>query len=85
MFDKLKQLKKARDIQNALKDKEIRVENNGFLIVIDGSFKVKEIKINDSFDKEKQESILKDSINKAIQDTQMMMAKEISQMGGFGF
>ena len=84
MFDKIRQLKKARDIQNSLKEKEITVEENGFLVVIDGSLKVKEIKINASLNKEDQEIALKNCLNKAMQEAQMMAVKEISQMGGLG-
>ncbi len=85
MFDKIKQLKKAREIQNSLKDKEVRVERNDFLIIIDGQLRIKEIKLNSQVEKEKQEEVLKSLLNEAMEKAQMMVAKEISQMGGMGF
>ena len=84
MFDKLKQLQKAREIQNNLKNKEVKIEENGFLIIVDGSFNIKELKINESFSKEEQEFILKSCLNKAMQEAQIMAVREISQAGNFG-
>lgn len=82
MFDKFKQLKKARDIQNSLKTKEFNSEKEGVSIIIDGTLKIKEIKLNSELNKEKQEEILKDCFNEAMQKAQVAAAQEMSQMGG---
>jgi DNA-binding protein YbaB len=83
MFDKLKQLKKARDIQKALENREIAHEKEGVSVIVGGKLKIKEIKINPSLDKERQEVILKDCLNEAMEKVQMMAAREISNLGGF--
>ena len=84
MFDKLKQLKKLKDLQDSLKKKEIAVEKEGISVVIDGSLKVKEIRINSEIDKSKQENLLRECFNEAMQKAQIEAAKEMSSLGGFG-
>ena len=84
MFDKIKQLKKARDIQSALKEEEVTVEKEGTLISMDATLKIKKIKINPELEKEKQEAVLIDCINEAMLKVQTIAVKEMSKLGGFG-
>jgi len=84
MFDKLKDLKKLKDLENALGKEIIEKEKNGVHVVINGKSEIISISINPELDKEKQEQSLKDCINDAFNEAKMLMARRASEITGFG-
>jgi DNA-binding protein YbaB len=84
MFDKLKDLKKLKDLENALGNERIEKENNGIRVVVDGKADIISISLNPELDKEKQEQLLKDCINNANKEAKMIMAKKAASITGFG-
>ncbi len=85
MFDKLKKINKIRKIQSSLKQEKATSENQGVSVVVNGNLKIEEIKLNPELEKEKQETILKDCLNEAMQKIQAIAAQKMSQMGGMDF
>ena len=84
MFDKIKQLKQLKDLQNSLSQERIEVEKEGVKIVLNGKLEIETIQLNATLENEKQEKILKDCMNDAIKKMQYQLAKKMSQMPGFG-
>ena len=84
MFDKVKQLgelKKMRDqamqMQKALAQESIEVEEQGIKIVMTGDQQVKEIKIEG----EDQDRLV-EVLNKAIKKSQEVAARKLQEMSG---
>ena len=80
MFDKLQQLKKIKELQDALGKEKIEIEKEGVKVVVNGKMEVEEIKLNHQLDLKKQEQIIKDCINGAIKQIQAEAAKKMFQM-----
>jgi DNA-binding protein YbaB len=85
MFDKLKDLKKLKDLESSLGDERVEKENHGIKVLVNGRAEVLNITLNSELSKEDQEKYLKDSINDASRDAKMIMAKKAAQITGFGF
>jgi DNA-binding protein YbaB len=84
MFDKfqqLKDLKKMRDqameMQKALAQEKIEVEEQGIRVVMTGDQQVKEIEIEGE-----NQHRLTDVLNKAIKKSQEVAARKLQEMGG---
>ena len=77
MFDKLKQIKQLKELQNKLSKEEIVVEKNGVRIIINGKMEVKEVKLNPNLSFKEQEELIRDCFNDAIKKLQMSIAKEM--------
>ena len=84
MFDKLKQMKQIRDIQNTLKKEKFTKEKGGVRVVVNGTLAVEEIILNPDLGQDRQAMLVKDCINDAMRDAQMAMAKQFQGMGGMG-
>ncbi|MDD2274589.1 MAG: YbaB/EbfC family nucleoid-associated protein [Candidatus Pacebacteria bacterium] len=84
MFDKLKDLKKLKDLESALGKEMIEKEKNGVRVIINGKSEIVSILLNLELDKEKQEQSLKDCINDASREAKMLMARKASEITGFG-
>ena len=84
MFDKLKDLKKLKDLENSLGKEMIEKEKNGVHVTVNGKSEIVSISLNPELDKEKQEQSLKDSINDASREAKMLMARKASEITGFG-
>src|SRR3989338_7900831 len=82
MFDKLKQMKQIRDIQNTLKKEKFTKEKGGVRVVVNGTLAVEEIILNPDLGQDRQAMLVKDCINDAMRDAQMAMAKQFQGMGG---
>ena len=80
MFDKLKELKRLKDIQEAMEREAITVARQGVEITINGKFEVQEISINPKLGKKEQEIVLKQCFNEAVKKLQMNMAQKFSGM-----
>jgi DNA-binding protein YbaB len=84
MFEKLNQLKKIKELQDSLKKEIIEVEKENIKVSVNGNLKIEEITLNLELEKERQEGLLKECINEAMQKIQRIAAEKMSQMGGFG-
>ncbi|OGS22840.1 MAG: hypothetical protein A2252_06180 [Elusimicrobia bacterium RIFOXYA2_FULL_39_19] len=85
MFDKLKQLKKLKDLQDSLSQEKIEMEKEGVKITINGKLEVESLTLNPALDNDKQEKVLKDCLNDAIKKMQLKIAQKMAQMSGFDF
>jgi len=84
MFEKLQQIKKLQEIQNALKNEKIENEENGVKILINGKLEVEDIKLNPLLSISDQEKAVKDCFNDAMKKAQMVAANKMRTMGNFG-
>ncbi len=84
MFDKLKQLKQFKDLQDSLSQEKAEVEKEGIRVVVNGKMEIEEVKLNPELSKEEQEKILVDCINEAMKKIKIMAAQKMSQMQGIG-
>ena len=84
MFDKIKQLKKIKELQDSLKDEKAVAERTGMKVVANGKFEIEEIKTNSELNQEEMERILMELINEAMRKVQRAAAQKMSQMGGMG-
>ncbi|MBU1015010.1 YbaB/EbfC family nucleoid-associated protein [Patescibacteria group bacterium] len=78
MFAKFKQM---RELQKNLQEERIAVEKEGVHLVMDGSFELRELKLNPELSVEDHERVLKElwgEARKKIQETLLL------KMGGFG-
>lgn len=85
MFDKLKDLKKLKDLDESLGKEVIEKEKEGVKVVINGKAEIVSISLNNGLEKEKQEQVLKECINDASREAKMFMAKKAAEITGFGF
>lgn len=85
MFDKLKDLKKLKDLESSLGNERVEKENKGIKVVVNGRAEIMSISLNPELSKEDQERYLKDLINDASRDAKMIMAKKAAEITGFGF
>jgi len=85
MFDKLKDLKKLKDLESALGKETLEKEREGIKVVVNGRADIVSISLNTELPKEKQEQILKDVINDVSRDAKMLMARKAAEITGFGF
>lgn len=82
MFDKLKDLKKLKDLDSALAKEMIEKEKEGVKIVVNGRGDVESIFLGAGL--EKQEKVLKELLNSASQEAKMKMARKAAEITGFG-
>jgi len=80
MFDKIKQMKKMREVQNALAQEKIESEKNGTKVVLDGNLKVVEVVLNPSLSKEDQEKTLQECFNEGTDKVKMAMVQKFQGM-----
>ncbi len=80
MFDKLKQLKQLKDLQDSLKSEVVESENKGVKVVINGNMQVESIILNNEISHEEQAEILKNCINDAFKQMQMLAVQKMSKM-----
>ncbi|MFA5013684.1 MAG: YbaB/EbfC family nucleoid-associated protein [Candidatus Paceibacterota bacterium] len=85
MFDKLKDLKKLRDLDCALAKEQFETEKEGIKIIINGRGEIISIALNPDLGKEKQEQVLVDAINDVCREAKMAMAKKAAEISGIGF
>ena len=85
MFDKLRQLKQIKDIQDALKKEVVEIEKEGIKVQMNGKMEVEQITLNPALEKGEQEKILKECFNEAIKKIQMAAFQKISQVKDLSF
>lgn len=84
MFEKLKQLKKLKDIQKSLGKEKMDVEKDGIKVTINGNIEIESITLNPGLDVARQEHVLRDCINDAVKKIQFVVAQKMSELGAFG-
>jgi len=77
MFDKLKQIKQLKELQDSLKEEIIEIEKNGVKIVINGKMEVINITLNDKISIQEQERAVKDGVNEAFKKIQVIAAQKM--------
>ena len=80
MFDKLKQLKEFKDLQDKLSREKVEIEKQGTKLIMNGKLEVEEIILNSALNKEEQEKIIKECFNDGIKKIQMLAAQKMFQM-----
>jgi len=85
MFDKLKDLKKLKDLESALGKEIIEKERDGIKVVVNGRAEIVSISLNSELEKGRQEEVLKELINDVSREAKMLMARKASEITGFGF
>jgi len=85
MFDKLKDLKKLKDLESALGKEIIEKERGGIKVVVNGRAEIVSISLNSELEKGRQEEVLKELINDVSREAKMLMARKASEITGFGF
>lgn len=85
MFDKLKDLKKLKDLDSSLAKERMESELNGIKVVVNGKAEIVEITLNMDLDKEKMEKSVKDCVNDACGKAKMVMARRAAEMSGLNF
>jgi len=85
MFDKLKDLKKLKDLEGALGKETIEKEREGIKVVVNGRAEIVSVSLNADLEKGRQEQILKEIINDVSRDAKMLMARKAAEITGFGF
>ena len=83
MFEKLKQIKKLKDLQSSLSQEKAEGEKNGIKVVINGKMEIEEIELNPELSREEQQKYLKECLNETMKKVQMIAAQKMQQMGGF--
>ena len=81
MFDKFKQLQQLKKLRDVLEKERREIEREGVRVVVSGKMEIEEIKLNPNLEIEKQEKIVKDCINEAMQQIQKEAMQKI--MPGF--
>jgi len=79
MFGKLKKPKQLNQLAQILSQQEIKIEKQGIRIVMDGRMEIKQINLNPKLSQKQQEQILKDCLNQAIKEAQLITAKVVSK------
>ncbi len=80
MFDKLKQAKKIKELQDNLAKERVEIEESGVKVVANGKMEIEEIKLNGDLEREENERAVKEGVNKAMREVQKIAAKSFSQM-----
>lgn len=78
MFEKLKELNKLRQMQNAIQQERSEAVVDGTRVVINGAFEVVEISLNPDLSKEAQEKALKSCFAQAHKSIQSIIAKNFA-------
>ncbi|MFA5086108.1 MAG: hypothetical protein WC468_00705 [Candidatus Paceibacterota bacterium] len=82
MFDKLKDLKKLKDLDSALAKEMIKKEKDGIKVIVNGRGDVESISLGAGM--ESQERVLKELLNGASTEAKMKMARRAAEITGFG-
>ncbi len=77
MFEQLKNLKKAQEMQRIFEQEKHSVESEGVMVTVNGNLRIENISIDSSVEKGKIGSILTDLINQAFREIQQKLARKI--------
>lgn len=76
MFDKFRDLKKIKDLQDSFKNENFDTEEGRVRISMNGNMEVEEIVLNPELDNKKNQELLKQNFNELIKKVQMGLAKQ---------
>ena len=79
MFDKLKQINEIRQLQNAIKEQRVEVENQGVTVIMRGDFEIEHLMLNPHLDIKTQEKAIMQCMNEAKQKIQTILAKSFAE------
>ena len=79
-YDKLKQLKELKSLQDDLKKESYDIEKNGVRLVMNGGMELEEIRLNPQLSQEQQEQAIMQAYNELIRKVQMAMAQKFRGM-----
>ncbi|MBU1290013.1 YbaB/EbfC family nucleoid-associated protein [Patescibacteria group bacterium] len=80
MFEKLKELKKLKELQGELGKEKAEAEKNGVKVVVNGKMEIEEVVLNGELNKESQEEAVKNCANEAMKKIQMLAARKMFKM-----
>jgi DNA-binding protein YbaB len=85
IFDKLKDIKKLKDLESELAKETFEAEREGIKVIINGKSEIISLTLNAELEKNRQEQVLKDLINETGNKAKMAMAQKAAQITGIGF
>ena len=80
MFDKLKQIKELKSLQDELKKETYDIEKNGVRLVMNGGLELQEIHLTEDIPSSQQEQAILQAHNELIKKVQMAMASRFQGM-----
>ena len=80
MFEKFKQLKQFKDLQDALKKEKVEIIKEGIRVVLNGGMEVEKVQLNPDLDREKQERVLTECINEALRKLKTSAMQRFTQI-----
>ena len=85
MFNKIKKIKKLKELEGRLREEKVEVEEKGVKVVVNGKMEVEALKLNAEISLEEEEKVLKSCLNKAMREIQMRVARKMSEISEFDF
>ncbi|MFA5166106.1 MAG: YbaB/EbfC family nucleoid-associated protein [Candidatus Paceibacterota bacterium] len=82
MFEQMKQMKQALDLQNQLKKEKIEVDKEGVKVIMNGLMEIEDIKLNPAHDTVKLEKLLKEAISEANKQLQVRLMQLAPMLKG---
>jgi DNA-binding protein YbaB len=79
MFDKFKQLYQLQKMKDILEKEKKEIEKEGVRVIVNGKMEIEDIKLNPELTIEKQEKVIKNCLNEAMQQIQRQVAQKIAQ------
>lgn len=80
MFDKLKQMKELKSLQDEIKKESYDIEKNGVRLAMNGGMELTEIHLNPELSQDQQEQTIMQAYNELIRKVQMAMAQKFRGM-----
>lgn len=80
MFDKLKQMKELKSLQDEIKKESYDIEKNGVKLSMNGGMELTEIHLNPELSQEQQEQTIMEAYNELIKKVQVAMAQKFQGM-----
>lgn len=77
MFEQLRDLKKAHEMQKAFAQEKHTVEQSGIKVTVNGNLKVEEIIISSQVQQAELGPLLTELINQAFQEIQRRLAQQL--------
>jgi DNA-binding protein YbaB len=80
MFDKLKQMKELKGLQDEMKRESFDIEKNGVRLAMNGGMELVEVRLNPELSQEQQEQTIMQAYNELLRKVQMAMAQKFRGM-----
>ena len=76
MFDKMKEMNKLRQLQNAIKKQKVTLKKDGIEVIMRGDFEIVSITLNDEMKPSAQEEILMGLLKEAREKMQTRLQND---------